>query len=85
MSKPTAKSVLLSPIVDDNPIALQILGVCSALAVTTKLEGVLLMSIAVILVTGFSNLSVSLIRHYIPSSIRTVSYTHLTLPTKRIV
>jgi len=72
MSKPTAKSVLLSPIVDDNPIALQILGVCSALAVTTKLEGVLLMSIAVILVTGFSNLSVSLIRNYIPSSIRII-------------
>jgi Na+-transporting NADH:ubiquinone oxidoreductase subunit D len=72
MSEPTAKSVLLSPLVNNNPIALQILGICSALAVTTKLESVFLMSLAVTLVTGFSNLSVSLIRNHIPSSIRII-------------
>jgi Na+-transporting NADH:ubiquinone oxidoreductase subunit D len=55
---------------NNNPIALQILGICSALAVTSKLETAVVMSLAVILVTGFSSYSVSLIRNYIPSSIR---------------
>ncbi len=58
--------------VDNNPIALQVLGICSALAVTTKMETSLVMSIAVIAVTAFSNLAVSAIRHYIPSSIRMI-------------
>lgn len=66
------KDVLFEPIFKNNPIALQILGLCSALAVTTKMETVLVMSLAVILVTAFSNFSVSLIRNYIPSSIRIV-------------
>jgi len=64
------KDVLLDPLFNNNPIALQILGICSALAVTSKLETAVVMSLAVILVTGFSSYSVSLIRNYIPSSIR---------------
>lgn len=64
--------VLVDPLVDNNPIALQILGICSALAVTTKMETSLVMSLAVVAVTGFSNLAVSAIRHFIPSSIRII-------------
>jgi Na+-transporting NADH:ubiquinone oxidoreductase subunit D len=64
--------VLVDPLIADNPITLQILGICSALAVTTKMETSLVMSIAVIAVTAFSNLAVSAIRHYIPSSIRII-------------
>lgn len=62
--------VLFEPIFKNNPIALQILGICSALAVTTKLETAIVMALAVTLVTGFSNLSVSLIREHTPSSVR---------------
>lgn len=61
---------LVDPVFNNNPIALQILGICSALAVTSKLETSIVMALAVTLVTGFSNLSVSLIRKHIPSSIR---------------
>lgn len=56
----------------ENPIIIQVLGICSALAVTTKLETAIVMSIAVTLVIIFSNLSVSLIRHHIPGSIRII-------------
>ena len=66
------KKTLLDPLFENNPIALQILGICSALAVTTKLESVLVMCLAVILVCAFSNLSVSLIRNHVPSSIRII-------------
>ncbi len=66
------KKSLFDPLFNNNPIALQILGICSALAVTTKMEKALVMCIAVILVTGFSNFFVSLIRNYIPSSIRII-------------
>ncbi|MGD9870882.1 MAG: NADH:ubiquinone reductase (Na(+)-transporting) subunit D [Thauera sp.] len=72
MSKLTPKEVLLNPLFNNNPIALQILGICSALAVTTNLNTALVMSIALTLVTGFSNLFVSLIRAQIPSSIRMI-------------
>jgi len=72
MAEPTTKDVLLDPIIKNNPIALQILGLCSALAVTTKLETALAMSVAVVLVTGLSSASVSLIRNYIPNSIRII-------------
>jgi len=67
-----AKDVLLDPIFNKNPIGLQILGICSALAVTTKLETVVVMSLAVTFVICGSNLSVSLIRKQIPSSIRII-------------
>jgi Na+-transporting NADH:ubiquinone oxidoreductase subunit D len=66
------KKVLFGPILDNNPIALQILGVCSALAVTTKLETALVMSIALTAVTAFSNLFISMIRNQIPSSVRII-------------
>ncbi len=72
MAQSNATKVLLDPLVDNNPIALQVLGICSALAVTTKMETSLVMSVAVIAVTAFSNLAVSAIRHYIPSSIRMI-------------
>lgn len=66
------KKNLIDPIFNNNPIALQILGICSALAVTTKLESVLVMCLAVIVVTALSNFCVSLIRNHIPSSIRII-------------
>ena len=72
MAEPTTKDVLFDPVVKSNPIALQILGICSALAVTTKLETALAMSVAVVLVTGLASASVSLIRNYIPNSIRII-------------
>jgi len=68
----TNKDVLLDPLFNNNPIALQVLGICSALAVTTKMETAFVMSLAVVFVCVFSNLSVSLIRNYIPSSIRII-------------
>jgi Na+-transporting NADH:ubiquinone oxidoreductase subunit D len=64
------RKILVDPIFNRNPIALQVLGICSALAVTTKLETSIVMSLTVICVIALSNLSVSLIRHYIPGSIR---------------
>ena len=66
------KRTLLDPIFNNNPITFQVLGICSALAVTSKLETAIVMSIAVIFVVSFSNLSVSLIRDYIPTSIRII-------------
>lgn len=66
------KKTILDPLFNNNPIALQILGVCSALAVTSKMETVLVMSLAVICVIALSSLSVSIIRDYIPSSIRII-------------
>jgi Na+-transporting NADH:ubiquinone oxidoreductase subunit D len=66
------KDVLLSPLFNKNPIGLQILGICSALAVTSKLETVIVMSLAVTFVIAGSNVSVSLIRNQIPSSIRII-------------
>lgn len=72
MAAEKTSKILLGPIVDNNPIALQVLGICSALAVTTKMETSVVMSIAVIAVTAFSNLAVSAIRQFIPSSIRII-------------
>jgi Na+-transporting NADH:ubiquinone oxidoreductase subunit D len=67
-----AKDVVLNPLFNDNPIALQILGICSALAVTTNLQTSMVMSIAVIFVLCLSNTAVSLIRNIIPSNIRII-------------
>ena len=72
MAKHTAKEVLLNPIFANNPIGLQILGICSALAVTSNLNTAIVMSIALTLVTGFSNLFISMIRTQIPGSIRMI-------------
>jgi Na+-transporting NADH:ubiquinone oxidoreductase subunit D len=68
----THKEVLLNPLFNKNPIGLQILGICSALAVTSKLETVIVMSLAVTFVLAGSNVSVSLLRNQIPSSIRII-------------
>lgn len=66
------REVLLDPLVNNNPIALQVLGVCSALAVTTKMETSVVMAIAVVFVVAFSNLFVSMIRAMIPGSVRII-------------
>jgi len=66
------KKSVLAPVLDNNPIALQVLGVCSALAVTTKLETAFVMTLAVMFVTALSNFFVSLIRHHIPGSVRII-------------
>lgn len=66
------KKALFGPILDNNPIALQVLGICSALAITTKLETALVMSLALTSVVAFSNLFISLIRNQIPSSVRII-------------
>jgi Na+-transporting NADH:ubiquinone oxidoreductase subunit D len=64
--------VLTAPLVDQNPITLQILGICSALAVTTSLAPALVMSLALTTVLTLSNASVSMIRHHVPRSIRLI-------------
>ena len=68
----STKRVLLDPLFDNNPIALQVLGICSALAVTTKMETASVMAIAVVAVMALSNLSVSVLRNFIPPSIRII-------------
>ena len=68
----TQKEVLLDPVFNNNPIALQVLGICSALAVTTKMSVALVMCLALTAVCAFSNLFISMIRHHIPSSIRII-------------
>jgi Na+-transporting NADH:ubiquinone oxidoreductase subunit D len=66
------REALIDPLINNNPIAVQVLGICSALAVTTKMETAVVMSMAVIAVTSLSNFSVSMIRNYIPPSIRII-------------
>ena len=68
----TAKEILFDPVFNNNPITLQILGICSALAVTSNLNTALVMSVALTAVTAFSNLFISMIRKQIPSSIRMI-------------
>ena len=71
-AQPTIREVLFDPIVKNNPIGLQILGICSALAVTSNLKTALVMSIALTLVTAFSSMFISMVRHQIPGSIRMI-------------
>lgn len=66
------RETLFSPVIQNNPIALQILGICSALAVTSSLQVSLVMSVALTAVTAFSSFFISCIRSYIPSSIRII-------------
>ena len=66
------KKVLFGPVLDNNPIALQILGICSALAVTSNLNTTFTMCLALTSVTAFSSLFISTIRNHIPSSIRII-------------
>ena len=78
MSAPSAvfgkreKTALFDPIVSINPIAVQVLGICSALAVTTRMDKALVMGIGVTLVTALANLAVSLVRNHTPGSIRII-------------
>jgi len=64
--------ILTRPLVEENPLTLQILGICSALAVTTSLDTALLMGCVVTAVLGFSNGAISLLRHRIPHSVRII-------------
>ena len=66
------RETLIDPLFNNNPISLQVLGICSALAVTTKMEVALVMSVAVIAVTVGANVSVSFIRNMVPPSIRII-------------
>jgi Na+-transporting NADH:ubiquinone oxidoreductase subunit D len=66
------KAVLLGPLNKNNPIIVQVLGICSALAVTSKLEPALVMAIAVTIVTAFSNVIISMLRNTIPNRIRII-------------
>jgi len=70
--KASAKELLLNPIFNNNPIALQILGICSALAVTTRMDKSAVMCVAVIFVISMSNAAVAAIRERIPKSIRII-------------
>ncbi len=72
MASAKLKTTLFGPIFENNPIALQILGICSALAITTSMAPTLTMSAAVIAVLACANVMVSVIRHYIPDSIRMI-------------
>ncbi len=66
------KGFLKDPLSDDNPITIQVLGICSALAITIKMEPTIVMSIAVIVVIVFSNLIISMMRNIIPSRVRII-------------
>ncbi|MEM0946070.1 MAG: NADH:ubiquinone reductase (Na(+)-transporting) subunit D [Pseudomonadota bacterium] len=66
------REMLIDPLVDNNPITLQVLGICSALAVTSSLQVSFVMALAVIFVTGFSSMFISMIRNHIPGSIRII-------------
>ena len=72
MAEQDPKQIVLDPLINNNPIALQVLGICSALAVTTKLSTSLTMCAAVCVVLVCSNAAVSLIRAYVPNSIRII-------------
>ncbi|WP_435660657.1 NADH:ubiquinone reductase (Na(+)-transporting) subunit D [Leisingera caerulea] len=66
------KDMLVDPLVDNNPITLQVLGICSALAVTSSLQVAFVMTLAVTFVTAFSSMFISILRNQIPSSIRII-------------
>ncbi len=68
----TPKQVLFSPVFDNNPIALQVLGICSALAITVSMATTLTMCLAVIFVIIMSNMAVSFIRNNVPNNIRII-------------
>jgi len=72
--QPETRGVLLDPLVDNNPITLQILGICSALAVTTSLATALTMSVALTAVVAGSGVLISLVRRHTPNSIRIIVY-----------
>ena len=72
MAEVSPREAFIDPLFNNNPIALQVLGICSALAVTTKMSSAFVMCLAVIAVTALSNLIISCLRNSIPSSIRII-------------
>lgn len=72
MSDVKTKELLTDPLSDNNPITVQVLGICSALAVSGNIKNALVMGVAVIMVAAFSNLTISSLRNYIPSRIRMI-------------
>ena len=66
------RTALLTPIIANNPIGVQVLGICSALAVTTRLDKALVMALGVTIVTACANVAVSTVRNWIPNSIRII-------------
>ena len=72
MADTSPREAMIDPLFNNNPIALQVLGICSALAVTTKMETAVVMSLAVIAVCTFSNIAISAMRNQIPASIRII-------------
>ena len=71
MSK-KSKKLLLDPLTDNNPITIQILGICSALAITAQLKPAIVMALSVVFVLGVGNVLVSMLRNVIPSKIRII-------------
>jgi len=69
-----SRRILLDPLVNNNPVALQILGICPALAVTTSLATALMMALALTSVLAFSNVFISMIRHHVPTNIRIIVF-----------
>lgn len=72
MSEPTMKQTLLEPVVTNNPVIVQVLGICSALAVTSNMKTTVVMCIGLTVVTAVCNFFISLVRNYTPSSIRII-------------
>ena len=66
------KNTFIDPLIDNNPVTKQVLGICSALAVTVKVEQAIVMTLALTVVVTMSNVIISLLRKYIPSSIRII-------------
>jgi Na+-transporting NADH:ubiquinone oxidoreductase subunit D len=70
----SARETVVEPIINQNPVTLQVLGICSALAITNTLETALIMSLSLTVVLTFSNVSISMIRKHIPNSVRIIIY-----------
>ncbi len=68
----TARQTLFDPLINQNPVTLQVLGICSALAITNSLITALIMSLSLTAVVAFSNVSISLIRNHLPNSVRII-------------
>ena len=66
----SAKQTFITPLLNENPVTLHVLGICSALAITNSLTSSLIMSVALTTVLIFSNMAISLVRNYLPSSVR---------------
>lgn len=78
-----ARKALVEPLIDNNPITLQILGICSALAVTSKLAPSMTMALALTVVVAFSSAAISAIRHHIPGNIRII--VHMTIIASLVI